>query len=816
MTGFSVVSGSPLRIGLLHSRSGTTADDEVPLGEAAQMAVEELNRGGGVLGHPVEALWRDGASDPGQFADRAKVLLAEEGACALFGCWSTASRVAVKPVVEAHNSVLFYPMSYEGLEQSANLVYSGSCLNQSIGPGVEWALNRGNRDCFILGSDDIFPRTANALIRALVEDAGGRVLGEEYTAPYSEAFSVVADAIRRHHPSVVFSTVADTDSPALFRALRHARFTGESCLVLSFCFTEAALQSAKAEAYGVYSCQTYFSSLTTAANHRFVERFHKRFGESRVPTESIVAAYAQVLLWASIVRRCQDYRAPAVLKNACGHRFLSPAGWTEVQPNHHLVKRPLIGRAVHGGRFEIAWRCPTPIGARPWLGTEDTRGGRELLVHGALGKYAEVVHLNWKLDEESSRRRKAESALRDAQAAAQALVLETRRRQEVAEGLCNILTILNTRLPLRDLLRHILAHGRQLLGSDGAVVYSLDKCSSSLTLRATVGTVVRTDDSLTLPVRGSLLGEVAVRHQVVAISDKAKLSARERVSLRLTGDLGGTRKAGDCEAMRAVPLDVGGHIWGVLAFCYSETPHFVPEDSRLAATIGDYAALAVENARLRDQAREHGAAAERSRLARDLHDSVTQSLFAAGLIAEGIEQRCVDASGETRQGLADLRRLTTGALSEMRSLLLEMRPDALAEAALGDLLQHLVEAAQARSVTHLKLELVGDFAPPREVRLALYRIAQEALNNVVRHSRAQGSVMSMRSNTGDVSLRISDDGVGFDCRTAQPDHLGISIMRERAKEAQAEFEISSIPGQGTVVTVSWDGLGGGQSDRISA
>ncbi|MGO8685229.1 MAG: transporter substrate-binding protein [Thermoleophilia bacterium] len=795
--------------------SGATADDEVPLGEAAQMAVEELNRGGGVLGRPVEALWRDGASDPGQSADCAKLMLAEEGACALFGCWSTASRVAVKPVVEAYGSVLFYPMQYEGLEQSANLIYSGSCLNQSIEPGVKWALSCSNRDCFLVGSDDIFPRTANALVRALVEDAGGRVLGEQYIASCCRDFAVVADAICRHDPDIVFSTVADADSPALFQALYRAGFTGESRLVLSFCFTEAALQSVKAEAYGVYTCQSYFSSLTTATNHQFVARYHKRFGESRVPTESIVAAYAQVHLWASIVSRCRDHRAPAVLEHACGHRFLSPVGRSEILSNGHLAKRPLIGRAVNEGKFEIIWRCPTLIRASPWLGTEDTRSGRARLIPGALGKYAEVVYLNWKLDEESGKRRKAERALRDAQAAAAAAVMETQRRQEVAEGLCNLLTILNSRLPLRDLLRHILAQGRQLVGSDGAVALSLDMYSSSLTLQATVGMAVQTDGSLTLPVHGNLLGEVAVHHQAVAVSDKATLSARERASLSLIGAPSGTRKAGGWEAMHAVPLNIDGRTWGVLAFYYGDAAHFALRDSRLAATIADYAALAVENARFRDQALDRGAAAERSRLARELHDSVTQSIFAAGLIAEGIvEQRCADLSGEVEQRLVDLRRLTTGALAEMRSLLLEMRPDALAEAALGELLRHLIEAVQGRCDTHLKLELVGDCVLPHEVQLALYRITQEALSNVVHHSRAQRATVSMRSGVGHVFLRISDDGRGFDCHSAQSDHLGITIMRERAEEAKAEFEISSIPAQGTVVTVSWDGSGRGRSDLI--
>ena len=182
----------------------------------------------------------------------------------------------------------------------------------------------------------------------------------------------------------------------------------------------------------------------------------------------------------------------------------------------------------------------------------------------------------------------------------------------------------------------------------------------------------------------------------------------------------------------------------------------------LAQSFGDQAALAIENARLREQMERSAVAAERSRLARDLHDSVTQSLFAASLKAEALSRKWRPASAEARRSLDDVERLTRGALAEMRTLLLEMRPAALAQSSLDDLLRHLVDATEARSRIPVKLSLADSPPLPPDVTIALYRIAQEAMNNVVRHSKARRAWVTLDCSDGLVTLVVGDDGRGFD------------------------------------------------------
>ncbi len=181
------------------------AADEKHLAAAAQMAVDEINEAGGVLGKQVAIVLRDGASDPAVFADQARELLAQEEVQAIFGCWMSSSRKAVKPIVEEHNSLLWDPIQYEGLEQSPNIIYTGSCLNQQIEPAVTWALSQGKRRCFPLGSAYVFPRTANSLIRALASQGGGCAISERYVPLGSYDFAEVANAIAKACP--------DTGSP---------------------------------------------------------------------------------------------------------------------------------------------------------------------------------------------------------------------------------------------------------------------------------------------------------------------------------------------------------------------------------------------------------------------------------------------------------------------------------------------------------------------------------------------------------------------------------------------------------------------------
>jgi signal transduction histidine kinase len=200
---------------------------------------------------------------------------------------------------------------------------------------------------------------------------------------------------------------------------------------------------------------------------------------------------------------------------------------------------------------------------------------------------------------------------------------------------------------------------------------------------------------------------------------------------------------------------------------------------------------------------------ERQRLARDLHDAVTQTLFSASIIAEVLPRLWERDPGEGERRLAEVRELTRGALAEMRTLLLELRPSALADAELGDLLRQLGEATTGRARVPVEVQIEGTYAGmPVEVKVALYRIAQEALNNVAKHSGAELATVRLCRGPEQVSLDIADDGRGFDRDTIPPDHLGVGIMRERAEAIGAELTITTEPGQGTEVSVVWGGSGG--------
>jgi signal transduction histidine kinase len=214
-------------------------------------------------------------------------------------------------------------------------------------------------------------------------------------------------------------------------------------------------------------------------------------------------------------------------------------------------------------------------------------------------------------------------------------------------------------------------------------------------------------------------------------------------------------------------------------------------------------ALAIENARLREQSELAAAMAERDRLARELHDAVTQTLLSASLIAEAMPHVWRRDPEEGRRGLAELRQLTQGAAAEMRTMLVELRPAALTEKPLGELLRHLTEAMTSRARIPIALTVQGKGLLPPDVQIALYRIAQEALNNVAKHAGANRASVDLQNQADRAALSIEDDGCGFEPENVLPDHFGLSIMRERAEGIGAALRIATQPGDGTKVVVNW-------------
>jgi signal transduction histidine kinase len=262
----------------------------------------------------------------------------------------------------------------------------------------------------------------------------------------------------------------------------------------------------------------------------------------------------------------------------------------------------------------------------------------------------------------------------------------------------------------------------------------------------------------------------------------------------------------DPEGIRSfmhVPIQVAGQVFGVFNVNYQTTRAFGHEAQRLFTALAQRAALAIENAQLYTQAQQAAALEERQRLARELHDAVTQTLFSATLIAEVLPRIWERNQQQGRERLIELHELNKGALAEMRALLLELRPNVLAEAELSDLLQQLADSITGRARVPVRLRIEGETELSPEVKVALYRIAQEALNNVAKHAGASQAMVNLSCENGALKLQVSDDGQGFDPASIPPERLGIGIMHERAAKIGAELSIESHAGHGTCLTVVW-------------
>jgi PAS domain S-box-containing protein len=264
------------------------------------------------------------------------------------------------------------------------------------------------------------------------------------------------------------------------------------------------------------------------------------------------------------------------------------------------------------------------------------------------------------------------------------------------------------------------------------------------------------------------------------------------------------------QSILAVPLRVHDALIGVLEVVDKSDSRFHGRDRMLLETLAASAAIAIENGRLYEQAKEVAATAERGRLARELHDAVSQTLFSASIIAESLPRLWERDPDKVRRGLEQLQQLTRGALAEMRTLLLELRPRALVDAELDDLLQQLTEAFASRTPVRVSLTVEGQRSLPPEVQIALYRMTQEAVNNVTQHARATQVTVSLRRQPEGVELRIRDDGRGFDPDSVRPGRLGLNILRERAEAIGATLQITSQAGQGTEIAVIWSDVPQGE------
>ena len=381
------------------------------------------------------------------------------------------------------------------------------------------------------------------------------------------------------------------------------------------------------------------------------------------------------------------------------------------------------------------------------------------------------------------------------------LFAELERRTRDLDALYRADEELYRHLDLDHLLQALVEVAVDLLHADKSAIMAWDEHHQELQVRAARGFREESLAQMHCGPGEGIVGQVALTGQAIAVANAAQ---DERVLRRVVDPEG-------IASFIHLPLKLNGDVFGVfnLSFCRSRS--FGEEERRLFAALAQRAALAIENARLYQRAQDAAAAEERTRLARELHDAVTQTLFSASLIAEVLPRIWERDPAQGRARLEELRELARGALAEMRTLLLELRPAALTESSLCDLLRQLTEAVVGRSRLKVHLEIEGEGALPPDVQVALYRIAQESLNNVGKHAQANEVVVQLCFAPEEVTLSIRDDGEGFDPGAVPAESLGLGIMRERSARIGARLDVQSRPGRGTTVVVSWPTNAGDRS-----
>jgi urea transport system substrate-binding protein len=362
-------SGDTIKVGILHSLSGTMAISEQSVVDAEMLAIEEINAAGGVLGKQIEAIKEDGASDWPTFAEKAKKLIDQDKVATVFGCWTSASRKAVLPVFEEKKHMLWYPVQYEGQECSNNIFYTGAAPNQQIEPSVDWLLENKGKEFFLVGSDYVFPRTANTIIKAQLQAKGGKTVGEDYLPLGNTEVTPIIAKIRAALPNggVIYNTLNGDSNVAFFKQLKGAGLTPDKYPTMSVSIAEEEVKAIGPEYLkGHYAAWNYFQTVDTPENKKFVEAFKKKYGENRVTNDPMEAGYIAVYLWKQAVEQAKTTDLEPVRKAALGQTFNAPEGKVTMDKNHHLAKFVRIGEVRDDGLFEIVNATDTAIEPVPW------------------------------------------------------------------------------------------------------------------------------------------------------------------------------------------------------------------------------------------------------------------------------------------------------------------------------------------------------------------------------------------------------------------------------------------------------------------
>ncbi|KAB2968315.1 urea ABC transporter substrate-binding protein [Zoogloea sp.] len=381
----SAYAADTIKVGILHSLSGTMAISETALKETALMTIEEINAKGGVLGKKLEPVVVDPASDWPKFAEKARQLLSQDKVAVTFGCWTSVSRKSVLPVYKELNGLLFYPVQYEGEELEKNVFYTGAAPNQQAIPAVEYLMSKegGSAKRFVLlGTDYVYPRTTNKILRAFLHSKGVKDedIMEEYTPFGHSDYQTIIAKIKKFagegKKTAVISTINGDSNVPFYKELGNAGLKAKDVPVVAFSVGEEELRGVDAKPLvGHLAAWNYFMSVKNPENDKFIKMYRDWAKKAKLPkAESVVtndpmeATYVGIHMWAQAVEKAKSTDTDKVIAAMAGQTFKAPSGFTLKmdETNHHLHKPVFIGEIKADGQFNTVWKTKGPIRAQPW------------------------------------------------------------------------------------------------------------------------------------------------------------------------------------------------------------------------------------------------------------------------------------------------------------------------------------------------------------------------------------------------------------------------------------------------------------------
>jgi urea transport system substrate-binding protein len=373
-----------IKVGVLHSLSGTMAISETALKEVALMTIDEINAKGGVLGKKLEPVVVDPASNWPLFAEKSRQLLTQDKVAVVFGCWTSVSRKSVLPVFKELNGLLFYPVQYEGEELEKNVFYTGAAPNQQAIPAVEYLMGKDGGEAkrfFLLGTDYVYPRTTNKILRAFLHSKGVKDTDiEEVYTPFGHSdYQTIVANIKKFSQAgktAVISTINGDSNVPFYKELGNQGLKATDVPVVAFSVGEEELRGIDTKPLvGHLAAWNYFMSVKNPENEAFVKKYREWAKKRNLPNADKVvtndpmeATYVGIYMWKQAVEKAKTTEVDKVIAAVAGQTFKAPSGFTLTMDstNHHLHKPVMIGEIRPDGQFNVVWKTKEPIRAQPW------------------------------------------------------------------------------------------------------------------------------------------------------------------------------------------------------------------------------------------------------------------------------------------------------------------------------------------------------------------------------------------------------------------------------------------------------------------